>query len=405
MINKNVQVTRVFKENFEAFHNNNFRVLANQGSTRSSKTYSILQLLIFLCLSKKYSVSVVSCTFPHLKKGARKDFLEIMEKLELYKEEDFNRTDSIYRFGNGSTIEFFSVENSGKARGNKRDILFINEANLITFELYRQLAIRTTQKIFIDYNPADDDSWVYQVSALPSTFFLKSTYLDNIKNLDKIQIYEIENLNPDVNPITGDLNTWRVFGLGERGSSGLTIYTHQRLYKKIPDNAKIHDVFFGLDFGVNDPNAFIKVTKTDLGFFCEQIVYKGLVISDFIKEIEKYNISKNAYIYADNSDLGAIIELQRAGYNVVKAKKDVKTGISKVKSVPIYLHENSLDLIKDFKNYKWKTKNEKPIDEPAHPFSHSPDAVRYAIFTNEFYGNFELTAKQKQYEYSPKNLF
>lgn len=400
------KVTPVFEANFKAYYDNGVSVVSNQGSSRSSKTYSIIQLLIYICFNEPNTfVSVVSCTLPHLKRGAIKDFKSIMLSLNIFDDSRYNLTDQFYKFLNGSIIEFFSADNSSKLRGAGRKILFINEANLIGFDSYRELEIRTQKKIIIDFNPADDDSWVYNVSILPKTCFIKSTYRNNLANLPPEQIERIENLNPATNLITGDYNAWRVFGLGERGSSGLTIYTHQRIYKDIPNNVKVHDVFYGLDFGVNDPNAFIKVIKTDVGFFCDQVIYKGSVISDFIKQLEEFDISKNAYIYADTSDLGAIIELQRAGYNVVKAKKDVKTGISKVKSVPIYLHENSLDLIKDFKNYKWKTKNEKPIDEPAHPFSHSPDAVRYAIFTNEFYGNFELTAKQKQYEYSPKNLF
>jgi phage terminase large subunit len=382
-----VDVTRVFKENYLAYKNPQCRVISNQGSTRSSKTYSILQLLIFICINEKKFVSIVSCTLPHLKKGARRDFLEILKNLNLYNDNDFNKTDNYYKFTNGSIIEFFSVDNAEKLRGSKRDILFINEANLLNLEEYRQLAIRTTEKIFIDFNPADDNNYVYDISILPDTIFIKSTYKDNLKNLGPAQIKEIESMNPEVNKITGDLNQWRVYGLGERGTSGLSIYTHYRLYKEIPKNEYIKDVIYGLDFGVNDPTALIKISITEYGFYCEQLIYKGMTNPDIIKSIKSLKIDKNSYIFADTNNLSAILEIQEAGFNCIKAKKDVLLGIGEVKNTPILIKEDSLELIKDFQNYKWKEKNGLPIDEPAHLFSHGCDAVRYAVYTYKKLGD------------------
>ena len=117
--------------------------MTNQGGTRSGKTYSIQQLLITISQSDKNIISVVSCTLPHLKRGAIRDFIEIMENWGLFKERNWNRTELIYKFDNGSMIEFFSADNSAKLRGPSRDVLFCNEVNLLTYDDWQQLILRT----------------------------------------------------------------------------------------------------------------------------------------------------------------------------------------------------------------------------------------------------------------------
>jgi phage terminase large subunit len=168
-----IQCTPVFWANKKAYDQQLFRCIANQGSTRSSKTYSLSQLMVDIANEGKNSItglhygkkeiSIVSPSLPHLKKGARKDVLKILDDLNIFNEDDFNRTDQIYTFPNGSYIEFFGAEDSKKVRGPGRQILYINEANLLNHDVYLQLALRTTETIFIDFNPADEYSWVYDL--------------------------------------------------------------------------------------------------------------------------------------------------------------------------------------------------------------------------------------------------
>ncbi len=132
MKNIKIKFTEVFRKNREAYDLRKHRVIANQGSTRSGKTYSIAQLLaLYIPHKEKVSISIVSPSLPHLKRGARRDVLEILEKAELYSDDAFNKTDNIYNFPNGSYIEFFGAEDSGKVRGPGRDILYINEASIL----------------------------------------------------------------------------------------------------------------------------------------------------------------------------------------------------------------------------------------------------------------------------------
>src|SRR5687767_4654958 len=130
MITVEVNTTPVFWANKRAYDSGNYRLIGNQGSTRSSKTYSICQLLVDIASNPQYGkkeISIVSPSLPHMKKGARKDVLTILEGLQIFNENDFNRTDQIYRFPNtGAYIEFFGADDSGKVRGPGRDILFIN---------------------------------------------------------------------------------------------------------------------------------------------------------------------------------------------------------------------------------------------------------------------------------------
>lgn len=208
----NIEYTPVFTANKDAYESGKHRVIGNQGSTRSSKTWSVSQLLsLYVPYRLKKSISIVSPSLPHLKRGARRDFLTIMEMAGLYSDGNFNKTDQVYHYPNGSYVEFFGCEDLGKVRGPGRDILFVNEANLITFPIYTQLALRTKETIFLDFNPVEETSWVYDVADKVGNKLIHSTYRNNLKFLTPEQIEEIEALKD------ADENLWKVFGLGLRG--------------------------------------------------------------------------------------------------------------------------------------------------------------------------------------------
>ena len=384
VLSVNKQVTPVFYANKEALENPKYDTIANQGSTRSSKTYSIMQLLIMVALSGKTQISCVSISMPHLKKGCRKDFLEIMNDWGLYSDSDFNKTDNIYKFPNtGATIEFFSADDDKKVRGSNRDILYVNEANLLSHDTYRQLALRTRGKKIIDYNPADEFNYVYDIAAMPSSKFIKSTYKNNLKFLTDSQIREIENLNPEINPSTGDANLWKVFGLGERGSSEATIYTHWTYTNQMPTHG---EVIYGQDFGYNNPSALIKLVVNDNGVYaCEMFYETKLTTDDIIDYYKELDISKYDPIYADTEG-DRIEQIQRAGYNIRAASKQVELGINYVKSRPLKIYKGSVNLIKEIKSYKWKQKLiggvDFTLDEPVKVRDHAMDALRYAAYTH-----------------------
>jgi phage terminase large subunit len=375
MIQLRNKYTPVFEANKAAYDSHEYRVISNQGSTRSSKTYSLCQLMIVIAKKERKSISMVSPSLPHLKKGSRRDFLQILESWGLYDERYFNMTDQIYTFPEtGSYVEFFGAEDGTKVRGPGRDILYINEANLMPFNTYTQLALRTKETIFIDFNPADEFSWVYDVSDKPGNKLIISNYTNNLDFLTKEQIAEIEGLR-DADP-----NLWKVFGLGLRGTSSETIYTHWRQCHELPGKG---EVFYGQDFGYNVQSALVKIEYYEGNIYAKQLIYETkLTTADLIEKYKELEIPNRAEIFCDAAEPKTIEELTRAGYNAKPADKDVTEGIRKVKSMPLFITHDSTDLIKEIKNYKWKVdKNDKVLDEPVKFADHAADALRYGVFT------------------------
>ncbi|CAB4141765.1 XtmB Phage terminase large subunit [uncultured Caudovirales phage] len=378
-----IKATPVFYANKKAYEDG-FPVICNEGGSRSSKSYSVVQLLIHIAISNPNTrISMVSHSLPHIKRGVYRDFKGIMEQWNIWDEKDFRYTDFIYTFKNGSYIELFGLEDPDKAKGPARDILFVNEANLISKALFDQLLIRTTGQVFLDWNPADFISWVYEVADNPKNKRIHSTYLNNISNLSDSQIRNIEQYKD-----LPDDFMWKVYGLGERGSAKEIIYTQWKQYDEAPDG----DVFYGLDFGYVHPAALIKVTHHEGQNYFEEIVYQsGLTLSDLSRLI-KEKLPERATIYADAAEPKSIEELYRQGFNIKPAQKDVWAGIVKMKSYPINLHYNSKNLRREFMSYKWKKdKNDNVIEEPVKANDDLMDACRYAIFTHLTKLKFEVS--------------
>ena len=369
-----IKATPVFYANKKAYEEG-YPVICNEGGSRSGKTYSVVQFLITLALSKpNLRISIVSHSLPHIKKGAYRDFKIIMDKWDLWDENEFRYTDFIYTFKNGSYIELFGLEDPDKAKGPGRDILFVNEANLVSKALYDQLLIRTTGQVFLDWNPADFVSWVYDIADDPENKRIHSTYLNNLTNLSERQIKAIEKYKD-----LPDDFMWKVYGLGERGAAKELIYTQWKQYDQAPDG----DIFYGLDFGYVHPAALVKVTHHEGQNYFEEIIYQsGLTLSD-LSRIIKEKLPERATIYADAAEPKSIEELYRQGFNIKPAVKDVWAGIMKMKSYPINIHYHSQNLRREFQSYKWKKdKNDNIIEEPVKANDDAIDACRYAVYTH-----------------------
>lgn len=364
------------------------RIVINQGGTRSGKTYSILQVLCEYCLENRNRNSVITVvrkTLPALKGSAYRDFLEILNKEGWYSEEWHNKSEMTYLlFGN--LVEFISVDQPQKIRGRKRNVCFINEANELTWEDFFQLNIRTTDKVILDYNPSDEFHWIYErLQIREDADFFVTTYLDN-PHLDKDLVNEIELLKE------ADENYWRVYGLGQRGFSSETIYTHWQ-YGDFPEGC---EVVYGVDFGFNVPSSIIKIGFKENACYVEEVLYETkLTTNDLIERIKGLSIERHAEMFCDNAEPKTIEEIVRAGYNAKPAEKDVYAGIQKVKSMPLYVTQNSINLVKELKSYKWKLdKNGKvhPDEVPVKFNDHAMDAMRYGIYTKLNRPQFQILA-------------
>jgi phage terminase large subunit len=352
-------------------------IICNEGGSRSGKTYSVLQLLIIIAAIKKPGVriSIVSHSLPHIKRGAYRDFKAVMDHWKMWDDNEFSYSDFVYHFPNGSYIELFGLEDESKARGPGRDILFVNEANLISKPLFDQLAMRTTGQIFLDWNPADFNSWVYEIADDPKNKRIHSTYRNNLSNLSEMQVSLIESYKK-----LPDDFMWKVYGLGQRGAAKELIYTQWKMYDDEPEGG---DVFYGLDFGYTNPAAMVKVRHYEGANYVEEVLYKpGLTNSDLIQIIKEAGTQKHP-IYADCAEPKSIEELYKVGLNVLPSDKDVWAGIVGVKSYPLFVKRGSENLISELQGYKWKKdKNDNVLEEPIKAKDHLCDAMRYAVFTH-----------------------
>lgn len=351
------------------------RYICHEGGARSGKTYGIMQALIYHAMQhRRLKVSVVSHSLPHLKRGAMRDFFDILESWGWYDENQHNKTDNIFTFPEtDSYIEFFGLEDHDRAKGPGRDVLFCNEANLLSKALFDQLDMRTKHKVITDLNPSDFDVWCYHLADGKDAVKIHSTYKEN-RFLPDSQKRVIEGY------AQADPMMWKVFGLGQRGASQEQIYTHWRITNDIPQG----DVFYGLDFGFRNPTAMVRVTIADDCAYVHEMLYRsGINTGELMQIIPELVLDRYADIYCDAAEPKTIDELYRAGLNVKPADKDVYAGIMKVKSLPLFITASSANLLNELKKYKWKTDmNGKIIDkEPVKADDHLLDALRYAIFT------------------------
>jgi phage terminase large subunit len=368
-----IKATRLYRDNREALLNSSKRYLVNEGGSRSGKSYSLMQVLLVLCIERSgIRVTVASHSLPHLKRGCIRDFDAIVRDMSLYFEGWHNKTDNVYNFPNGSSIEFLGLEDADKARGAGRDILFVNEANLISKALFDQLDMRTREKVIIDLNPSDFDCWCYQIADGDNAVKIHSSYKDN-PFLPEFQVKVIESYK-DADPLM-----WQVFGLGLRGTSAEQIYTHWKLCDDLPEGG---DMWYGLDFGYTVATAMVQIKHYEGAIYVKEILYQtNLTTQDRIERLKILGI-KRGEIYADAAEPASIEEMYRAGFNIKPAEKDVWAGILKVKSMPLYVTKDSKNLIKELGSYKWKKdKNDKVMEEPIKENDHAVDALRYAVFT------------------------
>lgn len=351
------------------------RIRALQGGTSASKTISIMQVLIDMAQRDKTPTitSVVSESLPHLKKGAMRDFLNIMQGHGYYVEDRWNRTDFIYTFESGSVIEFFGADQPLKVRGPRRDRLFCNEANNLALETFEQLEVRTREVIFLDWNPSVEFWFYTDVKQRDDVDHIILTYKDN-EALEPSIVASIEQRKDRP-------GWWQVFGLGQLGEVDGKIYTGWRIIDEIPHEAKL--VRFGLDFGYsNDPSAIVAVYQHNGGFILDEILFqKGMLNSQLAAVIQ--NQEKNVVVVADSAEPKSIDELATYGIPIIgadKGKDSVKNGIDLVQDQQISVTKRSVNIIKEYRNYLWETDKEgKILNVPEHGFSHSMDAIRYAI--------------------------
>jgi phage terminase large subunit len=317
--------------------------------------------------------SIIAESTPHLKRGAIRDFKNIMQEHNYWQDSNWSATDSIYTFETGSKIEFFSADQPDKLRGARRDRCFINEANNIKLDAFDQLEVRTKEFIFLDWNPTNE-FWFYT---------------DILKNRDDVELIILtykdnEALSPEiVSSIEQRKNRkgwWQVYGEGQLGEVEGKIYKNWNIIDEIPHEARLER--YGLDFGyTNDPTAIIGIHKYNGGYILDEVCFqKGMSnkeIAETLKNVER------CLVIADSAEPKSIDEIRSYGINILPAEKgsgSVNQGIQYVQNQKISMTKNSVNLIKEYRNYLWSTDRDgKILNVPEGGYDHALDAVRYAF--------------------------
>jgi len=363
----------LFKQNYLS----TAHVVVNQGGTSSGKTFAIEQALFCLaCEKPKQVITIVGQDIPNLKAGALRDAINIYSSSAILqaKIKSYNKSDRIFEFVNGSLIEFKSYDNSQDAKSGKRDYLFINEANGLTWDVYTELALRTKKRIFIDYNP-NTGFWVHEhLIGKPGVQLIVSDHRHNpflgAEVHDKIEALK-----------SVDFELWKVYARGLTGKINGLIFDNWYICEAIPADARL--IALGLDFGfTNDETGCVEVYQQNGELWANELLYAtGLTNTDISAKLKDAGVGINNEIIADSAEPKSIEELKRLGWRVTPAKKgpdSVKNSIDILKRYKINVTRNSVNLRNELNRYKWRIDaTGKAINEPVDSWNHLIDPLRY----------------------------
>lgn len=368
------------------------------GGTSASKTFSILMILIDKAQSNKnLKIEVVSESFPHLEGGAIADFKKIMIERNYWDDKLWNGTKHFYTFETGSVLQFTSVDNIGKAHGPRRDILFVNEGQSLPWDIVLQLIQRTSQDIWIDWNPTTEFWYYTEIKDKIEHDFITLTYLDNEGIPQSVKEF--------IESRKGNKHWWKVYGEGQLGEVEGKIYKDWKIIEEIPHEARLWRR--GIDFGYSvDPTVIIAIYEYNGGFILDEELYqKGLSnkgIADFL------NNQVACLCIADSAEPKSIDEIAGYGINIIGAAKgqgSVAQGIQFVQGQSISLTARSLKTRTAYNNYLWDIdKNGKNLgipDDSIHEWSNPMDAIRYGF--NGWAQNKNVLEIQKQQFILTKN--
>lgn len=371
-MHKDFNVSPVYEKTWD---NRHMRIIAHQGGSRSSKTYSICQYLIMRAMNgENLKITIARKSYTWLKTSAMVDFFDILKEYGLYNPAAEHKTNHTYDL-NGTQFLFVGLDESQRLRGRKQDLFWINEANEASLDDFRQAIMRTPGQVILDYNPSAQHHWIYeQVLTRDDCVLIKSTYKDNPFLPEELK-REIEMLQHT------DADYWRIYGLGEKGASAELVFPNYELFKDVPQGTV---TAYGLDFGFNHPTALVRADYRDGELYLTECIYRShITMPELIALMKALKIPRHHIIYADSARPEYIDELHTAGFvNTKPATKLVAEGIDRMRRCLLFVQRDSGHLVKEMNNYCWmKDGNGNLIDQPVKFMDDAVDAARYAAYT------------------------
>lgn len=348
-----------------------------QGGTSSGKTFAVLPILIDIAAKNSISeISVVAESIPHLKRGAMKDFKKIMIETGRWVDSRWNATDFKYNFSNGSQIEFFSADNDSKLRGARRDYLYMNEANNMTFHAYTELASRTKKGVYLDWNPVNEFWFHTDLQNDSDVDFIIVTYEDN-EACPESALNFILKAKDKAKTSSYWENWYKVYGLGQIGTLEGVIFNNWQGIDIIPNDARL--IGYGVDFGYsNDPTAIVEVYKWNDKRIVNEICYQKELSNS---QIAKF-ITQKLPTYCDSAEPKSIAELTKLGvraFGVTKGSDSINFGIQTMQGQEYLITKQSTNLINELRKYAWDKdkKTGATLNKPIDMYNHAIDSLRY----------------------------
>ena len=382
-MNKEIETTVVYEKTLDAAEK--YKIICQEGGSRSSKTWSIFQFFLGKAINGDcLTFTIVRDKLTWIKSTLLLDFKEILEVMELdvKPEVNPNRPEQVY-YINGSEFAFFGLDYAEKLHGRKQDWVWVNEAMETDKKSFEQLELRTTKGIILDYNPANDEHWVFDLQKRDDVTVIKSTMLDN-PFLEQVIIDKIKSYEPTAHNIqrgTADNYMWEVYGLGNKARLEGVIFNNWDIVPKIPEEAKF--MGYGLDFGyTNDPTALIALYMQDNELYFDELIHEvGLLNQDIANRMKTLNITNTEMIVGDSAEPKSIEEIRRKGFYIkgaVKGADSVKYGIDLLKGYKMHITERSTNLESNLRKYKWaEDKTGKALNVPVDANNDCIDAMRY----------------------------
>lgn len=370
-----IEATKVFQDIDDSV-NEEYRYIFLRGSTRSSKTISALQYVIIECLkTPEISVTIARATAVSLKNTIVVDFKEIMNTMNIWDEGTYNKVEQTYTFPNGSIIRFVGVDDTtGRLRGLKSTIVLCDEVNTFDRSSFIQLELRCERYLISCYNPEmPENHWIFDYEKKDNAILHVSSWRDNPFLDDKI-IESIQQLKEI------DYDMWLIYSESKIVPPREKIFQTPETYTELPKNIK--ETYYGCDFGFsNDACAVVELNIEGRNIYLKQIVYDlGLTNEDLAFKLKEKGIDRDCDIVCDSAEPKSIAELKRQGLNVRAVKKtSILFGIQKMRQYKFFVHEDSVDILKEFDTYQFKKDRSGNVTNTPTGPDHALDAIKYAV--------------------------
>ena len=247
-----------------------------EGSSRSGKTWSSIDFIIYLCCKVETSctINIIKETFNSFKTTLHDDFNRRLPMFGIYSPfSDRQEVQSFKIFGN--KINLIGADKPSKFEGASCDYFWMNEGLDISQDIFDACEQRCRKFWWTDYNPKFTDHWVYNsILKRPNISFLKTVFSDNpgISKQEKKKILSYEPTQENINQGTANDYKWKVYGLGQRAAPEGLIFDNVTWIEKFPD--QVERVYFGLDFGyTNDPTSLVRVGVEGQNLYIESLFY------------------------------------------------------------------------------------------------------------------------------------